>query len=77
MSLTPTTELEAVNQMLATIMEAPINTLLGAESLDAQRAITTLAEVSRDLQQTGWNFNTEVAFPLLPAAFTGLPMAKV
>ena len=70
-TLTPTSELEAVNQMLGTIMEAPINSLLGVESLDAQKAIATLAEVSRDLQQTGWDFNREVAFPLAQDAFTG------
>lgn len=70
-NLTPTTELEAVNQMLATIQEAPINTLTGVGSLDAQKAIDTLAEVSRDLQTPGWNFNTEVDLPLPQDAFTG------
>lgn len=69
--LAPTTELEAVNQMLGTILEAPINTLIGVESLDAQKAISILAEVSRGLQTPGWNFNTEVAFSLAPDAFTG------
>ena len=69
--LIPTTELEAVNQMLGTIMEAPINTLQGVESLDAQKAIAVLAEVSRLLQSEGWNFNTEVAMPLAQDAFTG------
>lgn len=70
-TLAPTTELEVVNQMLGTIMEAPINSLLGVESLDAQKAIGILAEESRALQQTGWNFNTEVAYPLAQDAFTG------
>jgi Tail tubular protein len=69
--LAPTTELEAVNQMLGTILEAPINSLLGVESLDAQVAIDILAEKSRALQMTGWNFNTEEAYPLAPDAFTG------
>lgn len=70
-TLTPTTELEAVNQMLATIQEAPINSLQGVGSLDAQKAIDTLAEVSRDLQTPGWNFNTEIELPLPQDAFTG------
>lgn len=67
-TLTPTTELEAVNQMLGTIMEAPVNSLLNVGSLDAQRAISTLAEVSRDLQAQGWNFNQEKGMKLLPTA---------
>lgn len=67
-TLTPTTELEAVNQMLGTIMEAPVNSLLNVGSLDAQRAIDTLAETSRDLQAQGWNFNTEKELRLLPTA---------
>ena len=70
-TLTPTTELEAVNQMLGTIMEAPINTLVGVESLDAQKAIAILNEISRDLQARGWNFNTERGFPLVPREGTG------
>lgn len=67
-TLTPTTELEAVNQMLGTILEAPVNSLLNVGSLDAQRAINTLAEVSRDLQAQGWNFNTEEELRLLATA---------
>lgn len=69
--LTPTTELQAVNQMLGTILEAPINTLIGVTSLDAQTAINYLAEVSRAVQQHGWHFNTEVGMTLAPDAFTG------
>lgn len=70
-ALTPTSELEAVNQMLATIMEAPLNSLEGVESLDAHKAVDTLSEVSRDIQQVGWHFNTERGLPLSPNALTG------
>ena len=55
---TPTTELEAVNIMLSTIGEAPVNNLnSGLE--DAETAETILKNVSRDVQSHGWNFNSE------------------
>lgn len=69
--LTPTTELEAVNILLGTVLEAPVNTLLGTTSADAQRAIAVLSEVSREIQQDGYNFNSEKGYTLAPDAFTG------
>ena len=58
MSTTPTTKLEAVNSMLSTIGEAPVNSL-SSGLVDAETAETVLNEVSRDVQSTGWNFNSE------------------
>lgn len=58
MSTTPTTKLEAVNSMLSTIGEAPVNSL-SSGLVDAETAETILNEVSRDVQSTGWNFNSE------------------
>jgi len=55
---TPTTELEAVNIMLSTIGEAPVNNLASG-LLDAETAETILKNVSRDVQSHGWNFNSE------------------
>lgn len=69
--LTPTTELDAVNQMLGTIGEAPVNTLIGVTSLDTAIAINTLAEISRDIQSKGHHFNTDKGLKLQPGAFTG------
>jgi hypothetical protein len=70
-TLTPTTELDAVNQMLGTIGEAPVNSLLGVTSLDTAIAINVLAEMSRDVQGKGHHFNTEKAMKLTPDAFSG------
>jgi len=70
-TLTPTTELDAVNQMLGTIGEAPVNTLIGVTSLDTAIAINTLAEISRDIQSKGHHFNTDKGLKLQPGAFTG------
>jgi hypothetical protein len=67
---TPTTELEAVNAMLATIGEAPINSLNQSGLVDAAIAQTILGQVSREVQTRGWQFNTEREYPL-PAAVDG------
>jgi len=55
---TPTTKLEAVNSMLSTIGEAPVNSLTSG-LVDAETAETILNEVSRSVQAHGWNFNSE------------------
>ena len=56
--ITPTTKLQAVNTMLSTIGEAPVNNLASG-LIDAETAESTLNEVSRSVQSIGWNFNTE------------------
>ena len=58
-TLAPTTDLEAINVLLASIGEPPINTLTGALKVDASMALNTLAEVSREVQSRGWYWNTE------------------
>lgn len=58
---TPTTTLGAVNSMLSTIGEAPVNGL-NSGLVDAETAETILNEVSRSVQSDGWNFNSEPNF---------------
>jgi len=58
--MTATTELEAVNIMLAAIGEAPVNTLTGTLPVDVKLAQTTLEEVNKEVQTEGWSFNTEI-----------------
>ena len=53
------TELEAVNVLLTTIGEAPVNTLSGNQVTDVTIAKQVLNEVSREVQSQGWHFNTE------------------
>lgn len=55
----PTTEIQAVNAMLATIGERPVNALGEAGRLDVVRAQNTLDEESKTVQQVGWWFNYE------------------
>ena len=59
MAVAATTELEAVNIMLAAIAEATINSLTGLLPVDAVTAQKTLAEISKDVQNEGWSFNQE------------------
>lgn len=70
MALKATTKLEAVNTMLRTIGESPVNSLSGGNVVDAVMAEQTLAEVSREVQAEGWAFNTEKEYPLTRQAFS-------
>jgi hypothetical protein len=61
-----TTELDAVNSMLGAIGEAPINTLTNLSPGDAAVAYNLLNETSREVLTSGWTFNTDYEFPILP-----------
>ena len=63
--MTPTSKLEAVNTLLATIGESPVNSL-NSGLVEASQAEQTLDNVSRSFQTTGWSFNTELTFKLSP-----------
>ena len=60
------TELEAVNVLLTTIGEQPINTLSGNQTTDVTIARQVIKEVSREVQSQGWHFNTEENVTLVP-----------
>lgn len=65
MILTPTTELEAVNEMLLCIDEAPVNTLDGISGLtDAAVARDVLRSVTRAVLARGWFFNQDTEYPI-------------
>lgn len=71
MALTATTELDAVNIMLGTIGESPINSLDAATGVvDAVTARSILAEVAVQVQEEGWHFNTDYEFVLTPSMDT-------
>jgi hypothetical protein len=60
----PTTELEAVNFMLASVGEAPVNSLNTSGLVDASLARDMLNYASRETQKVGWHWNTEVGYPI-------------
>lgn len=66
----PTTELEAVNIILSGIGEAPISSFAEVTA-DVSLARNILAEISRETQTEGWQWNTEDDFPLTPDAAKG------
>lgn len=59
------TELEAVNLMLESIGEQPVNTLIDTGIADVQIATSILHNTSRNLQAKGWSFNRETDYPLV------------
>ena len=63
---TSMTELEAVNVLLTTIGEAPVNTLTGNQVTDVTVAKQVLLEISREVQAQGWHWNTENGVKLSP-----------
>jgi hypothetical protein len=60
-----TTKLDAVNQMLSSIGEAPAVSLT-TDNPEIAIAESTLDEISRSVQAEGWNFNTEYEYPFTP-----------
>ena len=60
MAVAATTELEAINIMLAAIGEAPVSSLTGLLPQDVAIAQSTLVETNRAVQSEGWSFNTEI-----------------
>lgn len=64
LALTPTSELEAVNIILAVVGENPVNSLdvPGLANVDIARQ--QLHDTSREVQSQDWNFNTEYDYPL-------------
>lgn len=72
MALTLTTELDAINIMLGTIGESPINSLDAATGVvDAVTARSILAEVAVQVQEEGWHFNTDYEFTMTPSVGSG------
>lgn len=64
--LTPTTELEAVNRMLGSIGQAPVNSLDTSGIPDVTRALRYLREALLDVQARGWSWNTDKNYELQP-----------
>ncbi len=64
LDLRPSTELEAVNLMLATIGESPVNTIEDNGVVDAVLARQILTMTSRRCQSRGWHWNIEKALVL-------------
>lgn len=71
MELTAVTELDAVNEIISIIGEAPINTLEELRNVDAIKALQLLRATSRQEQARGWSFNIIPEHTLNPDVNTG------
>lgn len=65
-------ELAAVNDILAAIGEAPVNTLESDSNVDVVNARRILQKINRNEQAKGWTFNIEENAILAPDSFSGL-----
>lgn len=65
-------ELAAVNEILASIGEPPVNTLEGDANADVASARRILNSVNRKIQMQGWTFNIEQGLTLQPDVFSKL-----
>ena len=75
-SLTPMTELEAVNILLAAIGEAAVSSLETATTVEVTQAKNLLSNVNRAAQQKGWHFNTEWDVVLTRDADDRIPLSE-
>ena len=62
-----TQELPAVNQILASVGQAPVTTL-DQTNPDVAIAYDTLLQVNREVQSEGWTFNREPHYEFTPSA---------
>lgn len=58
LDITPSSELEAVNEMMAAVGESSLSTIAGDLPPDASMAVTILSNTNKALQSKGWHFNT-------------------
>ena len=64
---TPTvaqTKLDAVNLMLASIGQSPVNTLSGTLPKDVNKAVTALDNALREVLTQGWSFNSDTEYEM-------------
>jgi hypothetical protein len=63
------TELDAVNQILSSVGQAPVTTL-DLQNPEVSIVLNTLREVNRQVQAEGWTFNVERDYELVPDSTT-------
>ena len=58
------TELDAVNSILMSVGESPVNTITNVQSPEVAIAQKPLRQVCREIQAEGWSYNTENEYPI-------------
>jgi len=75
MPVIASTELDAINTMLTTIGESPVNSI-NASTADTRIAQLILQEVDRATQIKGWNWNTEKGVVFTPSGTNEVVLAS-
>lgn len=70
MLLTPVTELDAVNEIIGSIGESPVNSIENPMNVDVISAIRLLTLINRQFQAKGWSWNIIDSYTLNPDHFT-------
>ena len=71
-----TQELPAVNQILASVGQAPVTTL-DQTNPDVVIAYDTLLEVNKEVQAEGWTFNKEFEYTIVSEEESDLQKGKI
>lgn len=66
MTLTPTSKLEAINELLDAIGESPVNSEDNTGLVEADLASKRIDKTSRSVQKRGWHWNTLKEYVLEP-----------
>lgn len=66
LTMVPTTALDAVNVMLMSIGQAPVETITASGIKDVNICSLVLHNTSRAVQLDGWTFNTDYGFSISP-----------
>lgn len=79
MSLVPTTKLEAINELLESIGESPVNSESNTGLVEADLASARIDKTSRQVQKRGWHWNTLKDYVLDPdvSGYINLPASTV
>lgn len=72
--LAPTTELEAVNRLLGSIGQGPVNTLEFSGIPDVTDALSYLRDALKDVEAVGWSWNTDRSYTLNPDPSDYIPI---
>ena len=73
MSISRPTELNAINEVLAAVGQAPVTTL-DQTNPDVSIIQQTLNNVSREVQSEGWHFNKEYNYQINPQSDKTIPI---
>jgi len=64
----PMTKIDAVNLMLASVGQSPLNTISGTIPKEGSKAVLALDNALREVCLQGWSFNQDTDYPLTPSS---------